>query len=162
MRRKRGRFKGDRIATALHASTALSPPHRNQAPTSEQRVGGDQGVKSPVKAIAYERSQRYRDKRGERSNHCRSHARDVAQGLHGERAEIAEQESDAQEHEQQVGHEQPEWGTPAKAKASIQKMNEANVMDSIAILESRRIPYFITRRPFTSEAAPMESASAPK
>ena len=35
--------------------------------------------------------------------------RDVAEGLHGERTEVPEEEADAEEDGEQVGHEEPEW-----------------------------------------------------
>ena len=52
-------------------------------------------------------------------------------------------------------------GSPAKAKEPAHATTEITTMDPIAALESRRIPCFITRRPFTSDAPPMASASTP-
>ena len=53
-------------------------------------------------------------------------------------------------------------GRPSKARASGHATTEASVMDTVAVIATRRIPCFNTTRPFISEAQPMLRASTPK
>ena len=82
-------------------ATSIAPPATAKASICAYIV--------PSKLLPHERAERHPDERGERGDHGRSHPHDVAEGLHRERIEIPEDEADAEESGEQVGHEEPEW-----------------------------------------------------
>ena len=52
-------------------------------------------------------------------------------------------------------------GSPSKTIDRPQVTAETSVLVAVAALERRRIPCFITKRPFSSEAHPNERATTP-
>ena len=86
---------------------------RTHPPRTWQRA--DLGVHRPIGTLAHQRTEGHRNQHGKRSDHGGSAPRDVAEGLHGERFEIPEEQADAEEDHEQVGGEGRErW------KASVQ------------------------------------------
>ena len=107
MRNRQARKTREKGKLPPHAAVALGPPHGGEHPCTEDREGADLDVQGAVEALADERPEGHRDQGGERCDHRRPHAGDMAQGLHRERIEVPEDEADADEDGHEPSHEEP-------------------------------------------------------